>query len=136
MIQRKNISQFKNVVDAAAFREINKSSGQKSRRISSWNDLDERETKYLKLLIKDYTNKTKGSQELTQSQRKNLSDPRSIAGFNAIWKDMIYQIAMLRSKGSKMWDVDGNEYIDYRSSFGISLFGHSPEFIQNQYRIS
>ncbi len=124
------ISQLKNVVDAAAFREINKSSGQPARRISNWNDLDERETKYLKKLIKDYTNKTKGSQELTQSQRKHLADPRSISGFNAIWKDMIYQIAMVRSEGSKMWDVDGNEYIDYRSSFGISLFGHSPEFIQ------
>jgi len=124
------ISQYKNVVDAAAFREINKSSGQKSRRISSWNDLNDRETKYLKDLIKRYTNKTKGSQKLTQDQRKHLSDPRSISGFNAIWKDMIYQIAMERSQGSKMWDVDGNEYIDYRSSFGISLFGHSPEFIK------
>ncbi len=85
---------------------------------------------YLKDLIKKYTKKTKGSQALTQAQRKHLADPRSISGFNKLWKDMIYQIVVERSKGSKIWDIDGNEYIDYRSSFGISLFGHTPDFIQ------
>lgn len=32
-------------------------------------------------------------------------------------------------KGSKMYDVDGNEYIDYIGSWGPHLFGHNPEFI-------
>lgn len=31
--------------------------------------------------------------------------------------------------GSKMYDVDGNEYIDYIGSWGPHLFGHNPEFI-------
>ncbi len=92
--------------------------------------LTEQQETYLKDLIKKYTKKTKGSQALTQAQRKHLADPRSISGFNKLWKDMIYQIAVERSKGSKIWDVDGNEYIDYRSAFGISLFGHTPDFIQ------
>ena len=43
---------------------------------------------------------------------------------------MAYQIAVEKSKGAKFWDLDGNEYVDYRMSFGISLFGHSPTFIQ------
>lgn len=93
--------------------------------------LTEQQETYLKDLIKKYTKKTKGSQALTQAQRKHLADPRSISGFNKLWKDMIYQIVVERSKGSKIWDVDGNEYIDYRSSFGISLFGHTPDFIQD-----
>ncbi|MBA30979.1 MAG: hypothetical protein CL748_00395 [Chloroflexi bacterium] len=33
------------------------------------------------------------------------------------------------AKGSKMWDVDGNEYIDYIQGMGPNLFGHSPDFI-------
>ncbi len=93
-------------------------------------DLTEREIKYLDELIHNYTTKTKGSQQLTDRQRPYLADPRAISGFTTLWKDMIYQIAVERSKGAKLWDVDGNEYVDYRSAFGISLFGHTPDFIQ------
>ena len=119
------------VVDSGAFREINKTSGHNTKRnLSSWDDLNERETKYLKELIDRYTKHTKGSQELTAGQRPHLADPRSISGFNKIWKDMIYQIAMVKSKGSKLWDVDGNEYIDFNSSFGVNLFGYSVPFIE------
>lgn len=31
--------------------------------------------------------------------------------------------------GSKIYDVDGNEYIDYIGSWGPHLFGHNPDFI-------
>ncbi len=97
--------------------------------------LTEQQEKYLADLIRRYTTQTKGSQNLTQAQRKHLADPRSITGFNRLWKDMIYQIAVDRSKGSKVWDVDGNEYIDYRNAFGISLFGHTPDFVQEAVKI-
>ncbi len=33
--------------------------------------------------------------------------------------------------GSKFWDVDGNEYIDYIGSWGPHLFGHNPAFIKD-----
>ncbi len=92
--------------------------------------LNEQQQQYLQDLINRYTSRTKGSQELTQAQRPHLADPRSITGFNRLWKDMVYQIAVERSKGAKLWDVDGNEYIDFRMAFGISLFGHTPDFIQ------
>ncbi|MQG87929.1 MAG: aspartate aminotransferase family protein [SAR202 cluster bacterium] len=36
------------------------------------------------------------------------------------------------AKGSKMWDTDGNEYIDYIQGMGPNLFGHSPDFINEQ----
>jgi glutamate-1-semialdehyde 2,1-aminomutase len=38
------------------------------------------------------------------------------------------------ARGSRMWDVDGNEYIDYIQGMGPNLFGHSPEFINRQVR--
>jgi len=94
-------------------------------------NLTEREIKYLDDLIERYVAQTKSSQIWVQSQRKHLADPRSIVGFNKMWKDMVYQILVDRSKGSKVWDMDGNEYIDFRSSFGINIFGHSPDFIQD-----
>ena len=36
-------------------------------------------------------------------------------------------ICFSRGKGSHLWDVDGNEYIDYVLGFGPLLLGHSPE---------
>ncbi len=36
-----------------------------------------------------------------------------------------------KGNGSKMTDVDGNEFIDYIGSWGPHLFGHNPEFITN-----
>lgn len=35
-----------------------------------------------------------------------------------------------RGTGSKFYDVDGNEYIDYIGSWGPHLFGHNPPFIK------
>jgi len=35
-----------------------------------------------------------------------------------------------RGEGSKFWDVDGNEYIEYIGSWGPHLFGHNPAFIK------
>jgi glutamate-1-semialdehyde 2,1-aminomutase len=34
-----------------------------------------------------------------------------------------------RAKGSKIWDVDGNEYIDYVGSWGPAILGHAPEIV-------
>ncbi len=84
----------------------------------------------LKDFIEKYNQKTAGSKKLSQEQRQYLADPRSIQAFNKLWKNAIYQIAMTRSKGSKMWDVDDNEYIDFLMNFGIGLFGHTPDFVQ------
>ena len=35
-----------------------------------------------------------------------------------------------RGDGSKIYDVDKNEYIDYIGSWGPHLFGHNPQFIK------
>lgn len=36
-----------------------------------------------------------------------------------------------KGHGSKMTDVDGNEYIDYIGSWGPHIFGHNPDFVKN-----
>ena len=35
-----------------------------------------------------------------------------------------YPIAMKKAKGCRLWDLDGNEYIDYCLSFGPLILGH------------
>jgi glutamate-1-semialdehyde 2,1-aminomutase len=39
-----------------------------------------------------------------------------------------------RGKGSRMWDVDGNEYVDYVQGMGPNIFGHAPDFIVDAVR--
>ncbi len=34
-----------------------------------------------------------------------------------------------RAAGSKIWDVDGNEYVDYVGSWGPAILGHAPKII-------
>jgi glutamate-1-semialdehyde aminotransferase len=52
-----------------------------------------------------------------------------VAGFRSMWKETVYPVVVERSAGSKLWDVDGNEYVDLVNGFGLNLFGHSPDFV-------
>jgi glutamate-1-semialdehyde 2,1-aminomutase len=36
-------------------------------------------------------------------------------------------IAFVRAKGSRLWDIDGNEYIDYHAGFAPYILGHGDE---------
>lgn len=46
-----------------------------------------------------------------------------------ILKEMVYQLVSTTAKGAYIWDVDGNKYIDLTMGFGVTLFGHNPEFV-------
>ncbi len=85
--------------------------------------------KHLDELIANYTSKTASSKALTEQYRQWYADPRTVSGFNALWKEMIYQIVVNKSKGSRLLDVDGNEYIDMLNGFGPGFLGHSPDRI-------
>jgi glutamate-1-semialdehyde 2,1-aminomutase len=42
-----------------------------------------------------------------------------------------YPVFSKRAQGSRMWDVDGNEYIDYSMNFGCQLVGHAnPQILE------
>ncbi|MGQ0602766.1 MAG: guanitoxin biosynthesis PLP-dependent transaminase GntE [Anaerolineales bacterium] len=36
-----------------------------------------------------------------------------------------------KGKGAHIWDVDGNEYVDYRLGFGPAILGHSDDRVDN-----
>ena len=79
--------------------------------------------------ISRYQARTPRSKALADSTRKHYADPRTVMGFKTVWKEITYTIAGQRSKGSHVWDIDGNEYVDCMSGFGSILLGHSPDFL-------
>src|SRR5438132_9523851 len=36
-----------------------------------------------------------------------------------------------RASGARVWDVDGNEYIDYVGTWGPAILGHAPDVVVN-----
>jgi acyl transferase domain-containing protein/glutamate-1-semialdehyde aminotransferase len=91
--------------------------------------LTDKQQKALQKLMASYTACTKESKRLTAEHRPHLADPRAVSGFRQIWKEMVYPIVTDRSQGSRLWDVDGNEYVDLTNGFGSILFGHRPDFL-------
>ncbi|KWN72171.1 hybrid non-ribosomal peptide synthetase/type I polyketide synthase [Burkholderia ubonensis] len=87
---------------------------------------------HLEALIVRYTTRTRKSKESVQASRSVLADSRATVGFRFSTKEMLYPIVGDRAAGSRLWDIDGNEYIDFTMGFGVHLFGHTPEFIQQQ----
>ena len=68
--------------------------------------------KHLEALIERYTKRTKKSKQMMENSRPVMADNRASDGFRFPVKEMFYPIVAKRSLGSKIWDVDGNEYID------------------------
>ncbi len=42
---------------------------------------------------------------------------------------MVYPIVVDRSRGARLWDINGNEYIDLLNGFGSNFLGYQPPFI-------
>ncbi len=50
-----------------------------------------------------------------------------VRAFNSVGGDPLF---IKRGEGSRIYDVDGNEFIDYIGSWGPHIFGHNPSFIK------
>ena len=83
----------------------------------------------LNALIARYTTRTARSRSFTAAHRAVLADPRAAAGFRLQWKALVYPIVTPRSLGARLWDLDGNEYIDVVNGYGPIMLGHSPPFV-------
>ena len=92
-------------------------------------ELTERQSKHLSQFIERFTRRTAKSKRHAEAHREYFADPRGVAGYRRIWKSMVYQVTVEKSKGSKLWDIDGNEYVDIAMGFGLNLFGQSPDFV-------
>ncbi|WP_394846948.1 aminotransferase class III-fold pyridoxal phosphate-dependent enzyme [Pendulispora brunnea] len=95
--------------------------------------------KYLEQFIDTYVDRTRASR-LRREQSVAMSDPRSSSGFASgsapevrdFWlasKALRYSLVGVRADGARVWDLDGNEYIDFGFGFGVHFFGHRPRFL-------
>jgi glutamate-1-semialdehyde 2,1-aminomutase len=92
--------------------------------------LNNQQQNYLRDFINRYSTQTKTSKQISQNYRPFLADDKNLGEFNLLFKEMYYPIVANRSLGSKIWDVDGNQYVDVMMGLGINLFGHNPSFIK------
>lgn len=83
----------------------------------------------LAAFIARYTARTAKSKAYADEHRPYLADPRAVSGFRPLWKDLVYPIVSATSKGPRLTDIDGNEYVDITNGFGCIFFGHRPDFM-------
>ncbi len=86
---------------------------------------------HLQSVIDRYTQRTAKSKQFAANNRAVLADKSSIGfNFSLETKEMCYPVVAARSQGSKLWDIDGNEYIDILMGLGTNIFGHNPPFVK------
>ena len=91
--------------------------------------LTEKQQTFLDQFTRVYNKKTAASKKYTQQHRKYMSDPRVVTGFKPLTKEIVYPLVVNKSGGSRIWDLDGNEYVDVLNGFGSNFFGYQPKFV-------
>ncbi|MDB5149021.1 MAG: amino acid adenylation protein, partial [Mucilaginibacter sp.] len=104
--------------------ELKKPFGATARIEKQVQGLSDKQQAFLKELTEKYNTKTKGSKAQTQKDRAHMADPRVVSGFRPLTKEIVYPLVVNRSKGSRVWDIDGNEYIDALNGFGSNFLGY------------
>jgi len=110
--------------------EVKKPFGATARIEKQVQGLSEKQQSFLQKLTVRYNIKTSSSKAYTQKHRAYMADPRVVSGFRPLTKEIVYPIVVNRSKGSRVWDIDGNEYIDALNGFGSSFLGYQPDVVK------
>lgn len=92
-------------------------------------NLSVQQKEFLHALTGRLTARTKSSKARAQDWRRELADWKGSLQFKRSLKELKYPIVSDRSQGSRIWDVDGNEYIDLALGMGVHFLGHAPEFV-------
>lgn len=93
-------------------------------------ELNSEQQSFLQKLILSYNRKTAKSKAYAQKHRMHMADPRVVSGFKPLTKELVYPLVIQKSSGNRLWDLDGNEYIDTLNGFGSCMFGYQPNFIK------
>lgn len=114
--------------------DVKKAFGAIARIHSGQQEITARQRVRLQALIRRYVARTQKSKDYTSQHRPRMADPRVVNSFRPLLKEIVYQIVVERSKGSRLWDIDGNEYVDALNGFGMNLFGWQPDFVLDAVR--
>jgi glutamate-1-semialdehyde 2,1-aminomutase len=66
--------------------------------------------------------KTARTKSLTLTERARQHSPGGVP--SSFQSSPPFPIFIDRGKGSRVWDADGNEYIDFHNGFGVNVVGH------------
>ncbi|PHB30015.1 hypothetical protein COE80_04900 [Bacillus pseudomycoides] len=100
-------------------------------KLSDLKDVDQEHNSTLHELLAELPIKTKESKNHIGKNRIHLANNRNVAGFRPKLKELVYPIVIDHSDGSKITDIDGNEYIDITMGFGVNILGHNHPLIIN-----
>lgn len=62
-----------------------------------------------------------GPRSIALMHRRQAAIPRGVSQATPIFVE--------RAEGAKIWDVDGNEYLDFAGGIGVQNLGHRPDFV-------
>lgn len=65
-----------------------------------------------------------------KKSRQSISALRRLECPQITYSDADFPIFVRRAKGTRVWDVDGNEYLDLTSFFGVSSLGHAAPVVR------
>ncbi len=75
--------------------------------------------------LRIYESRTSRSRELYENAKSIL--PGGVTYHIRFYKP--YPVFIKRAKGSRVWDVDGNAYIDFWMGHGAHILGHAPDVV-------
>lgn len=75
--------------------------------------------------IARYNAMTAKSKAYMTEHHAHHADPRVVSGFKLKTKELIYPIVAERTEGCRIWDIDGNEFVDALNGFGSNFFGYA-----------
>ncbi|MEM1696816.1 MAG: aminotransferase class III-fold pyridoxal phosphate-dependent enzyme, partial [Desulfurococcaceae archaeon] len=81
--------------------------------------------KWISRLELEYMSRTPRSRELYERAKKRF--PAGVTYSLRYYHP--YPVYIERAKGTRVWDVDGNEYIDFWMGHGVHLLGHLPDVV-------
>jgi glutamate-1-semialdehyde 2,1-aminomutase len=63
---------------------------------------------------------------------KKLASQHVAGGVASSWQDSPpHTVYVTEGKGSKIWDLDGNEYVDFHNGYGVMVTGHAhPKIVE------
>jgi glutamate-1-semialdehyde 2,1-aminomutase len=71
----------------------------------------------------------KHARSLSYREEAKVHLPGGVSSSWQMWPP--HPIYVDRGEGSKVWDIDGNEYIDYHNGYGVMVMGHAhPKIVE------
>ncbi|GAA2632256.1 hypothetical protein GCM10010399_75700 [Dactylosporangium fulvum] len=92
---------------------------------------DDTQRAFVTEIVRSFCSRTAGSRAQAVAERRHHADVRHAPQPYLNLKETRYPVVVERSRGARVWDVDGNEYIDLTMGFGVNLFGHGEPFLND-----